>query len=71
MENCYVAVSVNGAFMLNNAAVPGEDKGRTTHQLELLRQQIGPENTVSVMYQRGSSVLFLGYCEIELIGPQM
>ena len=35
MSPCTVTVSINGAKVLNGAQVPGEDKGRTTHESEL------------------------------------
>ena len=60
---------VNGVAMLTEVHVPGEDKGRTTTQVELQRQQVGPENTVTVCLRANSSILFLGYCEIELVAP--
>ena len=43
--------------------MPGEDKGRTTHETEMTDLS-GDNSSVTIKFDRGDGVLFLWYVEI-------
>ena len=63
MPNCTVSVKLNGTVVKSRAKVPGEDKGRTKHDVAL-KNLSSEQNTVEVSFDEGRGVLFLWYFEL-------
>lgn len=71
MSPCTVSLSLNNAKKLVKAGVPGEHKGRTTHNIEcpeILASLDDQPMSFTLDFNSGNGVLFLWYFEF-LIQP--
>ena len=65
MSPCIVSVKINGEQVLGEAEVPGEDQGRTTHDIHMEGLADG-DGSIEVSFDEGDGCLFLWKLEIEV-----
>lgn len=65
MNACNASFIVNDMCHLDNVAVNGEHKGRTTHRATL-DDDIPEEGSIEVHFNSGAGVLYLSFFELRV-----